>query len=362
MLALAPGANIRALCRAHDISPKTGYKLLARYKESGIEGLQDRSRRPRSSPNRTALELEAQVVALHDAYPCWGAAKLQALLPAGVAKPHHNTIAAILRRNGRHIVPNADKTERAPIRFEHEQPNLLWQMDFKGHFALTDQGAGRCHPLTVLDDHSRFAVCLSACARETRNTVQAALTGTFRRYGLPQRITCDNGGPWRIAGQDSISRLEAWLIRLGIRVSHSRPGHPQTQGKDERFHRTLKRELLDREGFQSIPACQLAFDKWRDQYNLIRPHEALGQRPPCTRYAASARAFPEQLPPIEYDDGDNVLRVRKSGQVQFKRLSFWVGEGLADELVALRPTGEDGVFKVFFCDWEVRSIDLRISE
>jgi transposase InsO family protein len=362
MLALAPGANIRALCRSHGISPKTGYKLLARYKEFGTEGLQDRSRRPHSSPNRTCPELEAQVVALHDAYPCWGSSKLQALLPNGIGKPHHNTIAAILRRHGRHIVPNADRTERAPTRFEHEAPNLLWQMDFKGHFALTDQHAGRCHPLTVLDDHSRFALCLSACARETRDNVQTALIQTFRRYGLPQRITCDNGGPWRIAGQDSISRLEAWLIRLGIRVSHSRPGHPQTQGKDERFHRTLKRELLDRTGFKSIPACQVAFDQWRDQYNLIRPHEALGQKPPGTRYAVSARAFPEQLPAIEYDDGDVVLRVRKSGQLQFKRRSFWLGEGLADELVAVRPTEADGVFKVYFCAWEVRSIDLTIGD
>jgi hypothetical protein len=151
-------------------------------------------------------------------------------------------------------------------------------------------------------------------------------------------------------------------MRLGIRVSHSRPGHPQTQGKDERFHRTLKRELLDRQGFNSISACQTAFNQWRDQYNLIRPHEALGQRPPGTRYAASARAFPEQLPPISYDDGDNVVRVRKSGQVQFKRRSFWVGEGLAEELVALRPTDVDGVFKVFYCNWEVRSIDLTVSE
>lgn len=362
MLALAPGANIRALCRAHGISPKTGYKLLARYKESGIEGLQDRSRRPLTSPTRTGPELEAQVVALHDMYPYWGASKLQALLPEETAKPHHNTIAAILRRAGRHIASSADRTERAPLRFEHEAPNLLWQMDFKGHFALTNPNAGRCHPLTVLDDHSRFAVCLSACSRESRDNVQAALTETFRRYGLPQRITCDNGGPWRIAGQDSISRLEAWLMRLGIRVSHSRPGHPQTQGKDERFHRTLKRELLDRQGFNSISACQTAFNQWRDQYNLIRPHEALGQRPPGTRYAASARAFPEQLPPISYDDGDNVVRVRKSGQVQFKRRSFWVGEGLAEELVALRPTDVDGVFKVFYCNWEVRSIDLTVSE
>ena len=183
----------------------------------------------------------------------------------------------------------------------------------------------------------------------------------FRRYGLPQRITCDNGGPWRIAGKESISRLEAWLIRLGIRVSHSTPYHPQTQGKDERFHRTLKLELINRTGFNSIADCQVAFDQWRDQYNLVRPHGALGHQPPSSRYNASARQFPEHLPAIEYDDGDDVITVRKSGQITFKRRSFWIGEGLANQPIALRPTKDDGVYNVFYCNWKVTSIDLRIN-
>lgn len=359
-LARAPGANIRALCRAHGISPKTGYKLLKRFEESGVEGLQDRSRRPLTSPNRTSLDLEVQVLALHVAYPCWGPGKLQALLPEEI-RPHHNTVAAILRRHGCQIEGTIDRSKLAPSRFEHEAPNLLWQMDFKGHFALTDGHAGRCHALSVLDDHSRYALCLQAFASETHDNVQAALIRTFRRYGLPQRITCDNGGPWRIAGKESISRLEAWLIRLGIRVSHSTPYHPQTQGKDERFHRTLKLELIGRRGFNSLPDCQVAFDDWRDQYNLVRPHGALGQQPPCTRYSASARQFPEHLPAIEYNQEDEVIRVRKSGQIQFKKQSFWIGEGLAEQPVALRPSETDGVYNVFFCDWQVTTIDLRIG-
>lgn len=362
-LALAPGANVRELCRAHGISPKTGYKLLARYQEFGREGLKDRSRRPLSSPNRSTPELEAQVVALHDSHPCWGPVKLQALLPEGSVRPHHNTIGAILRRHGRYIEGSTPpRKDPAPNRFEHEAPNLLWQMDFKGHFALTNRSAGRCHPLTVIDDHSRFALCLSAFSRETSVNVKMALTRTFRRYGLPQRITCDNGSVWRVAGHNSLSRLEVWLVRLGIQVSHSRPGHPQTQGKDERFHRTLKRELLDRKGFNSISACQVAFDEWRHEYNLIRPHQALGQKPPGTRYATSARLFPDRLPPIEYEEGDDVRRVRKNGEVYFKNHSIWVGEGLADEMVAFRPTEIDGVFRVVFCNWEVRSIDLRVTD
>jgi transposase InsO family protein len=349
---------MQALCRSFGISRKTGYKWRDLYLKQGREGLNDRSRRPLSSPGRCKAELEAAVVALHDAYPCWGARKLRALLPEGSDRPHPNTIAAILRRHGRQLVPHADKADPATRRFEHEAPNLLWQMDFKGHIPLTERRAGRCHPLTVLDDHSRFAICLTACTGEDGVQVRTALTQAFQRYGLPERLTCDNGPPWGTSGHGTLSRLEIWLIRLGVRVSHSRPYHPQTQGKDERFHRTLKRELLDRSGFNSIDACQSAFNDWRDQYNLIRPHEALGQRPPVTRYEPSARQFPAQLPPVEYDDGDKVCKVRQHGQLRFKGRDYFVGEGLTNELVAIRPTAEDGIFCVFFCDREVSRIDL----
>ena len=357
-LAMAQGANIRALCRSFGISPQTGYTLLSRFKEHGIEGLKERSRRPLSSPQRSDMELENQVLELHDKYPCWGSRKLVALLPEASIKPHPNTVAAILRRHGRQIIAQG-RVSKAWTRFEHEAPNLLWQMDFKGHFALTDSHAGRCHPLTVLDDHSRFAVCLAACDGETRENVQSALTATFRRYGLPQRITCDNGSPWRAPQSQGLSKLEVWLIRLGIKIGHSTPYHPQTQGKDERFHRTLKRELLERRGFNSLELCQLALDDWRDQYNLIRPHEALDQKPPVSRYKQSARPFPEQLAPVEYDLGSIVRKVRKSGQIQFDKRDFFIGEGLSGELVAIIPAVEDGLHRVMFCDREVRQINLR---
>lgn len=358
MLASAPDVNMQALCQSFGISRKTGYKWREAYLQRGEDGLVDRSRRPLSSPKRCGDGLEAAVLALHDAYPCWGARKLLALLPEDAGNPHPNTIVAILRRHGRQLVPHVDAMEPANSRFEHDAPNKLWQMDFKGHFALTNDKAGRCHPLTVLDDHSRFSMCLAACSGEDRKQVQAALTQTFQTYGLPERITCDNGTPWGTAGHGTLSRLEVWLIRLGIGVTHSRPYHPQTQGKDERFHRTLKRELLNRFGFSSIDACQESFNTWRDQYNLIRPHEALGQKAPVTRYTPSARSFPAELAPIEYDDGDTVRKVRRHGQIYFGGRNFFVGEGLYDEMVAIRPTKEDGIFKVVFCEKEISRIDL----
>lgn len=361
MLADAPDIDMQALCRSFNISRKTGYKWLNAYRKDGAEGLQDRSRRPLSSPKRCNDALEAAVLALHDKYPCWGARKLRALLPEKVGAPHPNTISAILRRHGRQLVPHVDKTDPAKSRFEHDKPNSLWQMDFKGHFALIDAQAGRCHPLTVLDDHSRFSLCLEACSGEDRLQVKAALTKTFLTYGLPQRITCDNGAPWGTAGRGTLSRLEVWLIRLGIRVSHSRPHHPQTQGKDERFHRTLKRELLERFGFDSIDACQNCFNNWRDQYNLVRPHEALGQQAPATRYQPSARRFPPDLPPVEYDNADIVRKVHRHGQINFKGRTYFVGEGLYEQPVAIRPTVKDGIFSIFFCHREVGQIDLTSS-
>lgn len=360
-LATAQGANIRALCRSFGISPQTAYKLLARFKEHGVEGLREQSRKPRSSPRRSSAELESHVLELHDKYPCWGARKLAALLPADWIKPHPNTISAILRRHGRQVLPSSDVQSPATKRFEHEAPNLLWQMDFKGHFPLTDPRAGRCYPLTVLDDHSRFAICLKACSGETGDQVKQALIEAFSTYGLPERITCDNGNPWGTPKQNGITKIEAWLIRVGIQVSHSRPMHPQTQGKDERFHRTLKRELLNLNGFNSLQACQQALDGWREQYNLIRPHHALGQRPPISRYMASARPYPDRLPMVEYDTGDDVRKVRGNGYINFSGRQLFVGEGLAGESVAVRPSDIDGLFHVMFCNRKISEIDLRIE-
>lgn len=362
LLAQQPGANIAALCHNFGISRKTAYKWLERHRGQGNSGLQDRSRRPHASPASTHATLEAAILALNAEHPYWGARKLRTLLLSEVKPPHHSTIDAVLRRHGRTILGAPVRQEEiAPSRFEHAAPNLLWQMDFKGHFALTDARAGRCHPLTILDDHSRYNLCLSACGNEQRSTVQTALQATFERYGLPERITADNGAPWGTSGRAGLSQLAVWLIRLGIRVGHSRPHHPQTQGKDERFHRTLKLELLQRNGFESLDACQLAFDRWRERYNTVRPHEALQQQTPISRYRASGRAFPSVLPPIEYPSGDTVRKVSDKGEISFQNRRYFIGEGLRTQLVAIKPTTIDDVFEVFFCHKEIRRINLRDS-
>lgn len=221
-LALQPGSNVRELCRRFDISAKTAYKWLARYEQNGQAGLQDLSRRPGNSPGRTCEQIEAQVIDLHKRYPYWGSRKLRALLGPTTA-PAPSTISAILRRHGYRVQGEDSNVGLANQRFEHEAPNLLWQMDFKGHFALTDARQGRCHPLTLLDDHSRYALCIQACGDERSKTVQQHLKAVFRRYGLPERITADNGPSWASVRGLGLTGLEVWLMRLGVRSATVAP-------------------------------------------------------------------------------------------------------------------------------------------
>jgi transposase InsO family protein len=359
-LASQPAANVRLLSRRYGISPTTGYKWLGRYARLGREGLSDRSRRPRQSPLRSAPEMEQKVVWVRQRHPAWGARKIRyRLLALGIeGVPASSTVHAILVRHG-WIDPKESAKHRAFQRFEHEAPNRLWQMDFKGDFATAQ---GRCYPLTVLDDHSRFAVGLQACANQQTSTVKERLSAIFRRYGLPDRMTMDNGSPWGSDAEHRYTPLTAWLIRLEVGVSHSRPYHPQTQGKDERFHRTLGLELLNNRSFRDLGQLQRSFDDWRHLYNLERPHEALGMAVPASRYQPSPRAFPETLPPILYNSQDIVRKVQQGGEIWFRGRPFKIGNAFYGYPVALHPSPLDGVFLVFFCRQQVASINLHLPE
>ncbi len=336
-----------------------GHKWLRRYQREGEAGLTDHSRQPHHSPRRTPAAVEEAVIALREAHPAWGGRKLGAVLAArGLATPAASTVTAILKRHGR-IDPTESVKHRPWQRFEQQRPNQLWQMDFKGHFPV---GEGRCHPLTVLDDHSRFALTIAACPNEQTATVQNRLTAIFRRYGLPERMLMDNGSPWGDDPEHPYTHITVWLIRLGIAVSHGRPYHPQTQGKDERFHRTLEAELLRGRTFQDLDCCQRELDSWRDRYNLQRPHQALGLATPASRYQISPRAFPETLPPIEYGPDDLVRKVQAKGEISFRRKLFKVGKAFKGYPVALRPTLQAGLFEVYFCQQNIGQIDLRTPQ
>jgi transposase InsO family protein len=358
LLASVAGANLSRLCRRFSISRKTGYKWLRRYLAGGVEALADLSRRPAHSPRRTEVGVEERLLALRREHPAWGGRKLKARLAAlgHTELPAASTITSILRRHQR-IAPEESQRHQRCHRFEHPQPNDLWQMDFKGDFSV---GTGRCYPLTVLDDHSRFNLALRACPSQHRVGVEEALTAIFRRYGLPRRMTMDNGFPWglHVGGRARWTQLTVWLVRLGVRVSHSRPYHPQTQGKDERFHRTLKLELLRDSAWRDLQACQQSFDRWRNTYNCERPHEALQMAVPASRYRESVRPWPEPLPLIEYPDQYLVRRVQHGGMMRLHGKRYYIGEAFRGLEVGLRPTTTDGRFEVYFCHQQVMTIDL----
>jgi transposase InsO family protein len=323
-LASLDGANLSALCRAFGISRKTAYKWLARYQQSGEAGLVEQSRRPHCSPTQTPAELEATVLAVRAAHPAWGGRKIAAWLSRQeLPAPAPSTITTILARHGKLRAPDAPVT-RPWQRFVAAAPNDLWQLDFKGVVRLE---TGNAYPLSVLDDHSRFALGLFACPNQQQPTVQAHLTTLFARYGLPRRILSDNGPPWGASGQDGLTALEAWLIRRGIRSSHGRAYHPQTQGKVERFHGTLAAEALAGPRLRDLPSCQQRFDAWRDVYNLERPHEALALSVPVEHYRPSPRALPVPLPPLVYGPADVVRIVKGNGVVVYRGTRYFVGRG-----------------------------------
>ncbi len=355
-LATAENANLRHLCRCFGISPNTAYKWLDRFQADGMSGLEDRSRRPHNSPARTAEEMEKTITKLRGKHPAWGGRKLERrLLDLGLTGvPRPSTITAILRRH--HLLdPRESAKHRAFCRFERAAPNELWQMDFKGDFKLSQ---GRCYPLTILDDHSRFAIAVQACSRINKSVTQTELIKIFRRYGLPQQITCDNGSPWGSGGRSYYTALGVWLLRLGVAISHSRPHHPQTQGKDERFHRTLEAEVLRYQQGTTLTEWQLHFDQWRVVYNTERPHEALSMDVPASRYQPSHRRYPEQLPAIEYGPSDIVRKVRSYGHIKHAGREYHVGKAFHGLHVALRPTTTDGLFHVFFCQHKIGTLDL----
>ena len=354
-LALLEGANRRELCRRFGIHPDTGYKWLARW--NGDErALADRSRRPHNSPGRTAVGIEAEVLLLRDAHPAWGARKIAHCLErAGLDCPAVSTVHEVLRRNGRIVPPPGGAA--AHRRFEKQAPNLLWQMDFKGWIRLAD--ASRCHPLTIVDDHSRYVPCLKACANQQRSTVQGHMESTFYRYGLPDAIFVDNGSPWGDASHRHWTGLRVWLLKLGVDLIYSRPYHPQGRGKNERFHRTLKDEVFALRRFGELASVQRAFDAWREVYNFERPHQALGMDVPASRYRISPRPMPKTLPTVEYASDEIVRTVPASKDyISFKGRLWKVPEAFRGERLAIRPSRKDGQFGVFFASHKIATIDL----
>lgn len=358
-LAQAADVNIAQLAKSLKISRKTIYKWKARAQQCeslGDQWSKDHSRRPAGCPWQTDSVTEDLVVELRREHPCWGPRKLRHLMEQRGAQrlPSVSTIASILKRRG--LVDREESLKRqAFTRFERSEPNALWQMDFKGPFNV---GRGKCHPLTVVDDHSRFALGVTALAGESGEVTRPALIDIFRRYGLPGCMLLDNGSCWgRI--EASYTAFTAWLLRLGVRVIYARPYHPQTKGKNERFNRTLKAEAINGRLFGSLEDCQDQFNQFLVTYNTVRPHEALQMAVPASRYHVSPHMFPEHLPPIEYLEGDIIRKVGHAGYLSWAKQRFHVGRAFTGDPVAMRPTRVDGVYEVYYCYQRIAIIDKR---
>lgn len=355
-LALEQKDTVSALCKVFNISRECGYKWLRRYKEFGPKGLEELSRKPLRSPSKTSMTSEQEVLKVRNKHPAWGSRKIHAYLKrfGDSSPPAPSTINRVLHRHS--MIDEAESIKHtAFLRFEHAMPNQLWQMDFKGCFVVNGE---RCNPLTVLDDHSRYSLCLEACKNQQTVTVQEVLTRVFKEYGLPERMTMDNGSPWACPSEIGFTTLEVWLIRLGIYVTHSRPYHPQTQGKDERFHRSLKEEVLKRASFQTMEEIQKRFSEWRECYNNERPHEALGLNPPASRYRASIRRYLDPLPPIGYEEGSVVKKVQKNGIIRYMGHIYFISQSIGGLPVKIVETNRDGILEVYLNHQKVREIDL----
>lgn len=308
---LVEGLGMLEACRRHGIARTTGYKWLERH-FSG-DGLEDRSRRPSNSPGRVPAEVEEEVLALKARYPAWGAKKLAVLL--GGRSPSVRTLDRILARHG---LTSGRPRFRTVGSFEMERCNMLWQLDHKG--------VPRGNPplFGCVDDASRFCLALAAVRDQSLEELWGPLWDAFGEYGLPEAILSDNGVAFKNLGMRRRSSFELRLMLLGIKPLHGRPYHPQTQGKIERFFGTLAREA---------PSCILAF---RDAYNNVRPHEALGMRTPAQRYRPSDRRRPSEMPPVVLDEGCEKRRTTNLGVFTYKGRRYRVGRAVGETTIGIK--------------------------
>lgn len=347
------------LCERFRVSRKTGYKWVARYELSGIAGLEDRSRAPLSHPHAVGEQVVARILTLRKKHPRWGPRKLRVLFHRHYPQlelPAASTIGEILRKNGlnrkrrriRRSSPYGDRLGN------YDSPNAVWCADFKGHFPVACE---RCHPLTVSDGCSRFLLACQALRRPLFLPTRKAFESVFLEFGLPDAIRTDNGPPFSTLAPGGLSRLAVWWIRLGIRPERILPGRPDQNGRHERMHSTLKSETA-KPPRSSFRAQQRAFDRFRKEYNEIRPHESLRQQTPSSVYRPSLREYPRRLPEIIYPDHFQVRRTYPNGMISFASTQWYISACLGSESVGLEEV-DDGRWKVYFGPIHLGILDAR---
>lgn len=353
--ALGGRETMTDLCQEYGISRPTGYLWVKRFQEAGsFQALEEKSRRPHRSPNRTAEKLEEKVVEARKKYG-WGAPKLKVMLGQGL-NLSESTIHRILKRKG--LVEKKVGQEAATGRFERSKPNQLWQMDFKGEYV----GEPVCYPLSIVDDCSRFSLGVFALSATSYEQVSAPLQQVFRTYGVPEAMLMDHGVPWwGSATASGMTRLSVDLMEQGIRLCFSGYCHPQTQGKVERFHSTLAQAVSHRGGpRKKLASWQKLFDEIREEYNHVRPHEALEMDVPARSYQASQRPYNPKPAPWTYPDRMHPVKVMSNGSISWARRVHFVSMSLVGRVVGMEVLNN----KLLVCyrDTYVREIDLRSAK
>jgi putative transposase len=346
--------SVTELAERHGVVRKTVYKWIERYQADPEHGLAERSRAPVSHGRAMEPKVRAAILALRGQHPRWGPKKLRARLgerERGQTWPAASTIGDLLRREGlsasrrrtRYVVPRTQPLAAA------QAPNDVWTADFKGWFRTSD--GTRCDPLTVVDACSRFVLCCRITAPSEAG-VRPWFERTFRTYGLPRALRTDNGPPFATTGAGQLSHLAVWWLKLGIQLDRIDAGHPEQNGRHERFHLTLQQETSTPPA-ASARAQQARFDRMRDAFNTDRPHEALGQRPPVTAYQASPRAYPARLEDAWYDATHQVRRVKQAGQIKWQGEYVFISEAVRGELVGIAETERS--------DWVVRFMHVELG-
>jgi putative transposase len=348
------------LCRRYEVSRKTGYKWVERYRAEGLEGLRDQSRAADRHPNEVPQEVAEEVLEMRRRHPHWGPAKLQARLQREAPKitwPSPSTIGEILKRAGL-TVPRKYRRRatpsQSPLR-EAAAANQVWSADFKGWFRCGD--GSRCDPFTMTDGYSRFLLRCQAVEGVDERSVRGVMEAAFREYGLPETIRTDNGEPFASVGLGGLSRLSMWWIKLGIQPERIRPGKPQQNGRHERMHRSLKQATAQPPA-ANLRRQQESFDRFRQEYNWERPHGALQMKTPAELYVPNGRSYPSRLGEPEYSGEWEVRSVGSCGTIRWRHAKLFVSKVLAGERIGLEPV-EEGQWKLWFFEHAIGTFDER---
>ncbi len=353
------GESISSLCREFGISRVTGHKLVERYRQSGMEALSDRSKRPYRMANQLPFQIESLIVDIKKEFLTWGAPKIRERMLTrypDLKTPAKSTVHAVLERHGlvRHKRAGARPKSQGTVLLGAQTPNELWCTDFKGEFMLADRRY--CYPLTVTDFHSRFLLCCEGLESTREAMAMTVFERLFREYGLPQRIRSDNGVPFASAhALHGLSRLAVWWLRLGIEIERIKPGNPQQNGRHERMHRTLK-QATTRPPAINMLQQQDKFEDFIREYNYERPHEALEMKTPSALYEPSIRPY-EGLPPVEYPFHDRVITVTECGRICLERRKISLSTVLAGQNVGIKQV-DDQIWQVSFMGYDLGFFDM----